>query len=300
MQPKVIHTRIVPFAIAVIAWGCCTVPAGRFKALADSASQLGQADQQAYNQSVEAERAWVIITQKSGDLTQHSFDLDSAFEPKVGEPPLGDKDLGARMEANGVVLTVIANYLSALSSFASKDFQSDLDKNATNLAGSVKSLSSLSQPWAKEAAQSSGALATVIDGLGHAYIEHERIAALQRTMTSAQDPLHELVVFVATNDSAARDTLTRMEKYYLDDANLLRPHAPGAQRLVFDSYVEQVLGQFSDAQKTLTNLDKAIESLPKAHQELAQSMCSTNPDLDSMTTLIAETERLRNFYESAK
>jgi hypothetical protein len=283
-----------------MAWGCCTVPTGQFKALADSASQLGQVDQQAYNQSVQVERAWVIITQKSGDLNQHSFDLESAFDPQSGEHPLGEKDLGARMEANGVALAVIVNYLTALSSFASNDFQSNLDKNATKLAGSVKSFGSLSQPWAREAAQSSGALATAIDGLGHAYIEHERITALNHAMTSTQVPLQQLANFVTANDSAARKTLTTMEKYYLDDANLLRPRSPGAQRLAFDAYIAQIIGQFNDAQKTLTGLDTAMSSLPKAHQEVAQSMCTSNPNIDSLKNLIGEAERLSKFYKSVK
>ncbi len=300
MKPMLMPARIVPVAMALTAWGCCAVPAGQFKALADSASQLGQADQQAYNQTVQVERAWIVITQKSGDLNQHSFDLETAFDPAAGEHPLGEKDLGARMQANGIVLATIASYLTALSSFASKDFQSDLDKNATKLAGSVKSLGSLSKPWAKGAAQSSSVLATAIDGLGHAYIEHERITALSHAMTSVQDPLQQLAFFVTTNDSVARNTLTQMEKYYLDDANLLRPRVPGAQRLAFDAYIAQAIGEFNDAQKTLTGLDNAMASLPKAHQELAQSMCRPHPNVSSLEYLISEAERLSKFYKSVK
>jgi hypothetical protein len=296
----VMRSGIVPLAMAVFAWGCCTAPAGQFKALADSASQLSTADQQAYNQSVEVERSWVIITQKSGDLTPHSFDLGSAFDAQAGERPLGEKDLGARLEANGVVLTVISNYLSALSSFASNDFQSNLDKSATKLAGSVKSLSNLSQPWAKEAGQSSGVLATVVDGLGHAYIEYERIGTLKRAMASAQEPLERLADFVMTNDSVVRETLTSMERYYLQDANLLRPPAPSAHRLAFDAYIAQSIGQFDDVQKTLTGLDKAVANVPKAHQELAQGMCTANPNVDNLKSLIAEAERLSKFYKSVK
>jgi hypothetical protein len=300
MRARGTRTRIVSLAMAVLVWGCCSVPAGKFKALADSASQLGQAGQQADNQTIQAERYWLVVAQTSGDLKPESFSLESAFDPQNGEHPLGDKDLGARIAANGVVLTVIANYLAALSSFASQDFQGDLDKNATKLAGSVKSFGSLRQPWAKEAAQSSGALATAIDALGHAYIEHERIVALSRTMTSVADPLQQLVNFVITNNSVVHNALTRMETHYLDDVNLLRPRTPGAQRLAFDAYIAQAVGQFSDAQKTLTGIDQAIANLPSAHQELARSMCTPNADFDSLQRLIGEAERLSKFYASVK
>jgi hypothetical protein len=274
------------------------VPAGRFKALADSTLQLKQVETQAYNQSVEIEHAWIVVTQKPGDLTLHSFDLESAFDSTGSEHPV--KDLGARLEANGAALTVIANYLTALSSFANKDFQSDLDKNATKLAVSVQSLKDLSQPWATDAAQSSGILATVIDSLGHAYIDYERLEALRRAMDSAQTPLSQLTQFVITNDDVVNVALTTIEGDYLQDANLLRPRVVGAQRLMFDSYVAQVIGQFNDEQKTLTGLNKTMVSLPKAHQELADTMCSSNPDLDNLETLISETERLSNFYKSVK
>jgi hypothetical protein len=80
----------------------------------------------------------------------------------------------------------------------------------------------------------------------------------------------------------------------------LRPHAPGPQRLWFDSYVAKTFGQFDDVQKTLTGLDKAVANLPKAHQELAKSMCSANPDLDSLKSLFGETQRLSKFYKAAK
>ncbi len=300
MASIVMRSRIVSFAMAVLAWGCCSVPAGKFKALADSASQLGQADQQAYNQTIQVERYWLVIAQPSGDLKPDSFNLEAAFDPQNGEHPLGDKDLGARMEANGVVLTVITNYLSALSSFASQDFQTNLDKNATKLGGSIKSFGSLSQPWAKEAAQSSGALATAIDALGHAYIYQELIDSLSRRMTCAQCPRQQVANFVMFNDSVVRSSLTQIETHYIHDANLLRPGAPGAQRLAFDAYIGQAIGQFSDAQKTLTGVDKAIANLPSAHQELAQSMCTPNADFDSLERLIGEAERLSKFYTSMK
>ena len=40
--------------------------------------------------------------------------------------------------------------------------------------------------------------------------------------------------------------------------------------------------------------------LPKAHQELADTMCATNPNLDNLKTLIGETERLSKFYRSVR
>lgn len=258
--------RLVLLTVALAAWGCCTVPAGRFKALAGSAAQLSQVNQQSYDQSVKVERAWVVITQKSGRLTKNSFDLEFAFSPQPHKRSLGNKGVGTRIEANGVVLTVIANYLNTLSSFANNDFHSGLDKNATKLAGSVRSFNSLSEPWAKGAARSAGVLATAIDGLGHAYIERERIAALRRVMNNAQGALQQLTDFVVVNDTAVLKTLQQMQQYYIEDANLLRPRAPGAQRLAFDAYIAGVIGQFNDAQKTLAGLNKTVANLPQAHR----------------------------------
>jgi hypothetical protein len=292
--------KILLFTLALAAWGCCTVPTGQFKALADSAAQLSQSETQAYNQSVDVERAWVVITQKSGALNEQSFDLESAFDPAAGEHPLGDRDLGARLEANGAALSAVSKYLTALSSFAAKDFQSSIDTDATKLEGDVSSLSSFSEPWAKDAGKSSGVLATVIDGLGHAYTESQRADTLKIAMNSAQTPLEQLASFVQQNNSTVSNVLKQVKTYYIQDASLLRPHPPGAERLEFDSNVAQVIGQFSDAQKTLTGLDSAVAKLPNAHAELAQSLCSQNSSLDNLKALVGEAERLNKFYKSAK
>jgi hypothetical protein len=112
-------------------------------------------------------------------LTVSSFDLKTAFHAQAKATSLGDKDLGARLRANSAALAVINEYLTALSAFANQDFQSELDADSTQLAASVKSFGSFEQRWAQHAAASSSYLATAIDGLGHAYIEHQRIAALQ-------------------------------------------------------------------------------------------------------------------------
>jgi len=285
----------------VLASGCCSVPAGQLKALADSTSLLNQVSQRAYDQSAQLERAWVVLTVPSGQLTVHSFELETAFQPPQAEgKPLGDKDLGARMQANGAALTVINNYLSALSAFANKDFQSDLDAQSTKLAGSVKSFDSLSQPWAKQAAASSGYLATAIDGLGHAYIEYQRVETLQRVMTDVQKPLRDLADSIVTNDQAAENLLEQMEGFYVKDANLLQPPHHDAEQLAFHAYVADIVGQFADVRKTLTGLDSAMQKLPDAHADLEKSMCSDKPEIGNLKDLIAETERVGKFYKSVK
>ncbi len=294
-------SRSAAIACLVLASGCCTVPAGQLKALAESTSQLNQVNQRAYDQSAELERAWVVLTVKSGPMTVHSFDLETAFQPPDHRgKQLGEKDLAARIQANGAALAVINNYLSALSAFANKDFQSDLDAQSTRLAASVKNLNSLSEPSAKQAAASSGYLATAIDGLGHAYIEYQRGKTLERTMTSVQTPLEDLAAFVVTNDQAAEQVLQEMERYYIQDANLLQPPHHGAEQLAFRAYVADVIGNFADARKTLTGMDTAIQKLPAAHDELAKSMCSNQPNIESLKALIAETQRLSKFYKSVK
>ena len=294
-------SRSAAIACLVLASGCCTVPAGQLKALAESTSQLNQVNQRAYDQSAELERAWVVLTVKSGPMTVHSFDLETAFQPPDHRgKQLGEKDLAARIQANGAALAVINNYLSALSAFANKDFQSDLDAQSTRLAASVKNLNSLSEPSAKQAAASSGYLATAIDGLGHAYIEYQRGKTLERTMTSVQTPLEDLAAFVVTNDQAAEQVLQEMERYYIQDANLLQPPHHGAEQLAFHAYVADVIGNFADARKTLTGMDTAIQKLPAAHDELAKSMCSNRPNIESLKALIAETQRLSKFYKSVK
>ena len=293
-------SRTAAIACLVLASGCCTVPAGQLKALAEATSQLNQVSQRANDQSAQLERAWIVLTLKSGPMTVHSLDLETAFQPPDRGKPLGEKDLGARMQANGAALAVINNYLSALSAFANKDFQSDLDAQSTKLAASVKSLGSLSEPWAKPAAVSSGYIATAIDGLGHAYIEYQRGKTLERTMSAVQQPLQDLASFVITNDQTAERLLQTMERYYIQDANLLQPPHHGAEQLAFHAYIADVVGQFADARKTLTGMDAAMQKLPAAHGELEKSMCSDKPDIESLKALIAETQRLSKFYKSVK
>jgi hypothetical protein len=43
-----------------------------------------------------------------------------------------------------------------------------------------------------------------------------------------------------------------------------------------------------------------MQKLPAAHDELQKSMCSDKPNIESLTALIAETERLSKFYKSVK
>jgi hypothetical protein len=293
-------SRSLLLLCVALASGCCSAPAGQLKALADSTLKLNQVSQRTYDQSAQLERAWTVLTLKSGPMTVDSFNLETAFQPAAEGKSLGDKDLGARMQANGAALTVINNYLSALSGFANKDFQSDLDAQATKLGASVKSFDILSQPWAKEAAASSGYLATAIDGLGHAYIEYQRVKTLQRTMTAVQQPLNELAVFVVTNDQAAEQLLGNMEDYFIKDANVIQPPHHGAEQLAFHSNVADTIGQFAEARKTLAGLDIAMRKLPAAHDDLEKSMCSDKPEIANLRDLIVETERLNKFYKSVK
>jgi hypothetical protein len=290
----------IALACLLLASGCCNVPAGQLKALAESTSQLNQVSQRAYEQSVQLERAWIVLTLKSGPMSARSFDLETAFQLPDRRKRLGDKDLGARMQANAAALAVINNYLFALSAFANKDFQSDLEAQSTKLAASVKSLDSLSEPWAKPAAVSSEYIATAIDGMGHAYIEYQRGKTLELTMNATQQALQDLANFVITNDQTAEQVLQTMERYYIEGANLLQPPHHSAEQLAFRAYVANVIGQFDDAGKTLNGIDTAMQKLPAAHDELQKSMCSDKPNIESLTALIAETERLSKFYKSVK
>src|SRR5260370_9848171 len=111
-------------------------------------------------------------------------------------------------------------------------------------------------------------------------------------MVSVQTPVEDLAAFVVTNNQAGEQVLQEMERYYIQDANLLQPPHHGAEQLAFRAYVADVIGNFADARKTLTGMDTAMQKLPATHDELAKPMCSNRPNRESLKVLIAETHRL--------
>jgi hypothetical protein len=116
-------------------------------------------------------------------------------------------------------------------------------------------------------------------------------------MTTVQQPLQELADFVITNDQTAEHLLEQMEKFYLDDANLLRPPHHDAEQLVFHAYMANIAGQFAAARETLIGLTQRCKSCP-AHADLARSMCADKLELANLKDLIAEAQRLAKFYQS--
>src|SRR5260370_40457489 len=115
-------------------------------------------------------------------------------------------------------------------------------------------------------------------------------------MVSVQTPVEDLAAFVVTNNQAGEQVLQEMERYYIQDANLLQPAHHGAEQLAFHAYVADVIGNFADARKKVTGRNTSIQELPAAHDDLWKSMCSNRPNIESLKALITGTQRLSKVY----
>jgi len=142
---------------------------------------------------------------------------------------------------------------------------------------------------ASPAASDAGYLAAAVNALGHALIEYERVKGLQRAMAIAQPGLQKLSDLLVTGDRLIAQQIATYRDDILTDANsTINANPSGLSRVEVTALVA---GPVMDANLSIDRLDsfnRGILLVPSAHQELADSICSSGGALSDLKQLIAE------------
>jgi hypothetical protein len=271
-------------------YGCCSIDAGRFEAFAAASHRLLDGAEAEAAQIQEVQRTYLAFAAAAGKLDEQSFEPQTAIAG--GQRNF---DLVRQFSERIAILNAIANYADALSAFARKDYQSGVDAAAVELDGSVAALGALMGPqWGGTAA--AGYLASAVDTLGHAIIEHERIKGLRRAMALAQPGLQTLAGLLASGDELIAQQIVAYRNYILEDANDTINAAPAAINRV--GIAAMVGGPVADANlavRRLAQINQGVRLIPAAHQELADSICEDRPGLASLKALLSEAQRVATF-----
>jgi hypothetical protein len=292
-QDRLEAVRIV-LAVALLAAGCAGLPTGRFDALATAAKEVETRATTTDADVVALTRRFMIFSPASGPYTVNSFapviDVDGT---KV------DFDFGPRLEPRQAALDVLASYTEALAAFARKDYQRDLDRATQKLGGSVERLVSHAGVSA-DAKQAAGILATAVNGLGRALIDHMRKAALRQSMDTAAPGVRSIAAFVKEINGQAALAVGVMRDAMISKSNRFTV-SDGVARLDLNERVEGVVVESKAILAQLKQVSTAVAAIPPAHDEIRLALDRDDrPPLDRLKSLVAEVQRLQKYYSSLK
>jgi hypothetical protein len=274
--------------------GCCSVDSGRFDAFSASTHDLLQGADVESVQIAEVQHTFLIFAAAAGKLDEQSFELNVV----VGGHQQ-NIDLVRQFNERIAILQAIAHYADALTAFAKKDYQSGVDSASTQLDGSISNLSKMD--GGSGAATAAGYLATAVDALGHVVIEYQRVKGLQRAMSLAQPGLQTLAGLLVTGDELIEKQIEAYRKDILDDANAtINANSGGFDRVEIAALVAEPITDAGLSIGRLGELNRGIALLPKAHQELSDSMCSSTSPLSNLKELVSEGQRVAKFHSGLK
>jgi hypothetical protein len=280
--------------ILVLASGCAAVPTGRFDALALATREVDTRTGEVDGDVVQITRRFMIFSPAPGPYTPRSF----APVVTVGGQQ-ADFDFGPRLAPRKAALDVLVAYTEALSAFAKKDYQGNLDKATNTLGGNLQDLISHASA-SNDVKRGAGVLAAVVNELGRAAIDRMRKTALRNAMAEAAPGVSEIAKFVRDINERAALAVTVMRDEMLRIANRANP-VDGAARLALSETVEQVIVDSASVLARLKQSTVAVEAIPAAHDEVRDSLDRDERGaLDKLKALIAEAKRLQHIYSSLK
>ena len=279
-------------AIVLLIAGCASIPTGRFDALATVAKEVDTKTSATDADIVQLTRRFMVFSPAPGPYTANSFvptiEIDGMKH---------DFDFGPRLEPRRAALDVLAAYTEALAAFAKKDYQGDLDNATQSLAGSVERLVSHTSASA-EAKQGAGILATAVNGLGRAIVEHKRKAALRDAMDTASPGVRAIANFVKEINASAALAVGVMRSAMISRSNRLTV-SDGAARLALNERVEGVVVESRAIGAHLKQVSATVDAIPPAHDEIRRALDRDDrAPLDKLKALIAEVKRLGAFHSS--
>jgi len=291
-EARLILTRaLILVALVALCAGCgAAVPTGRFDVLAAASKDVEIKTRETDADIVKLTRRFMVFTP-----TLKEYKLNS-FEPTIEGQSFA---FGPRLEPRHAALDVLASYTEALAAFARKDYQGDLDQATQSLGGSVERLAGHAAASA-DAKKGAGILATAVNGLGRAVIEHKRRVALREAMDAATPGIASIVNFVKDINGLAVLAVAEMRNQMLRKANRLTV-ADGVARLQLNEAVEGVIVESGGILAQLKQASAAVEAIGPAHAEIRNSLDrDERTQLDKLRAFVAEVKRLQGVYSSFK
>ena len=295
MRERLLHVTVTLSIVGVMVGGCAALPVGRFDSLAAAGKNVEVKTRDADARVVKMTRQYMIFNPAEGDYTVKSF------APTVKDDGRTyDFDFGPRLEVREAALEVLTNYLEALAAFARKDYQGDLDEATQSLDGSVLRLAT-HFAGAEGAKQGAGILATAINGLGRAAIDHIRRAELKKAMGIARPGIGQISAFVTDIDVELAAATQVMRGGMLRRANTAKAGAQAATVIELNSRVDGVIVDAADLLEALKTITSAVQKIGPAHDEIAAALDGDDrAPLKKLADLVAEVKRLQSFRTSLK
>jgi hypothetical protein len=290
------RSEIVRLALAVVvlAAGCAALPTGRFDTLATAAKGVEARTTETDADIVQLTRRFMLFSPAPGPYTVNSF----VPAVDIGGTKF-DFDFGPRLEPRQAALDVLVAYTDALAAFARKDYQRDLDRATQNLGGSIARLASHAGASA-QVKQGAGVLATAVNALGRALIDHMRKAALRDAMDTGGPGVRAIATFVKEINAEAALAVTVMSNAMISTSNRLTV-ADGVARLALNERVEAVVVESKAILAHLKQSSTAVDAVPPAHDEIRRALDRDDRGpLEKLTALVAEVQRLQKYYSSLK
>ncbi len=265
--------------------GCGTLPAGRFQAFRASSEDITAKTSDTYTRIEKRQRDFVVLTAPDRSLTTETFKpVNSSGE---------SFDIRPTLQKREEALDVLVKYAKALESLAGKDFATDLDKSAQDLAGSLRALGGGS-----EGAGVSNAFGTVTDLLSRQVTDWMRKDALKKTMDLGQPGVDALTRLLSQSNKKIELFTAQMRNRYIAHAQAGRPAFGTWARYKFDLEVAEVMEEFEEINSALESASSALDKIPQAHREIRTSLENREQPLEALQQMVHEVRHLQGFYRA--
>jgi hypothetical protein len=198
-------------------------------------SKLTTSTESSYARVGHLQDTYMSVRPAAGKLTPNSFDPVAV---ENGKPQ--SFDLTPDLEIRIAGLKVLKNYADTLQAFAEKDYQTDVDSSAQALGASVNNLKAL-QTASASAKDAAGYLATAVSGLGHAYLEYEKVKTLNSVMLDAQPKILVLTTELVKVNDAIRSQFIIEQAGILNALNDIRWYEPSLPVLRSNSMLAETV-----------------------------------------------------------
>ncbi|MGB5082407.1 MAG: hypothetical protein WBO23_16895 [Burkholderiales bacterium] len=262
--------------------GCTSIPAGRYQALrAASEDVYGNVDD-TYARIEKRQRDFVVLTAPDRPLSAETFTVrGQSFDISP--------ELGHRRDA----LDALVKYTRALEAIAGKDYATDVDKSAQDLAASLRTLEGRD-----DSATISNAFGTVADLLARALTDSMRLSALKQAMDLGQPGVEALASLLQGSNKKVGAFVSIMQSRFVGHAQADRPKFGTWARYHLDLEIAATLDEFQQIHEALQTANAALAQLPQAHREIRLSLDNREQGLGALRHLIQEVKQLQKFYRN--
>jgi hypothetical protein len=180
MTRRRLRSQLLIVLMMAGASGCGSVKGGSFDSFSASVNKLAGSTESSFRRVGHLQDTYMSVRPAAGKLTANSFD-----PVVVNNGKTESFDLTPDLEVRIAGLEVLKQYADTLRAFAENDYQNEVDSSAQALGASANNVKALPTASASTK-EASGQIASAVSGLGNAYLEYEKIKALNSVMLDAQ------------------------------------------------------------------------------------------------------------------